>query len=318
MDTAQLRDLQALPLKYKIMISQERIREWYEHWDGKVYVSFSGGKDSTVLLHLVRQLYPEVPAVFVDTGLEYPEIRQFVKQHDNVVWLRPKMNFKEVIIRYGFPVASKRISQYIHEIQTPTDKNKATVRLRLTGIRTSGKYSACSIIPEKWRCLKDAPFKVSDQCCGVMKKKPFDNYVAETGQMPYAGVMASDAQTRELDYLQSGCNAFDKKRPISRPLGFWMEADIWEYLHKNNVPYSPIYDMGFTRTGCMFCMFGVHLEPEPNRFQKMQVTHPKQWEYCMFKLGLAEVLDYIGVPWNDSNQLWSTEEILKGGSNFDH
>ena len=64
-----------------------------------VYVSFSGGKDSTVLLHIVREMYPEVEAVFVNTGLEYPEIQQFVKTFDNVTILRPKMRFDEVIKR---------------------------------------------------------------------------------------------------------------------------------------------------------------------------------------------------------------------------
>ena len=85
------------------------ITEWYKHWEEKVYVAFSGGKDSTVLLHLVRSIYPEVPAVFSDTGLEYPEIKAFVRSVENVVWLRPKMSFKEVIEKYGYPVVSKML-----------------------------------------------------------------------------------------------------------------------------------------------------------------------------------------------------------------
>ena len=87
--------LQALPLEIKIMKSLQRIREWVQYFgvDG-VYVSFSGGKDSTVLLHLVRSIYPNIKAVFVDTGLEFPEIKEFVKSFDNVEILRPKMNFR--------------------------------------------------------------------------------------------------------------------------------------------------------------------------------------------------------------------------------
>src|SRR5690606_30125947 len=108
MDAKQLKDLQSLPLKYKSMISLERIREWYEYWDGQVYVSFSGGKDSTVLLHIVRQLYPEVPAVFCDTHLEYPEVREFALSQPNVIKLTPKLTFRQVIEKYGYPVISKR------------------------------------------------------------------------------------------------------------------------------------------------------------------------------------------------------------------
>ena len=61
-------------------MSQNRIREWYNHWDGDVYVSFSGGKDSTVLAHLVHDIYPDVPLVFSNTGLEYPEIQNFARR----------------------------------------------------------------------------------------------------------------------------------------------------------------------------------------------------------------------------------------------
>lgn len=85
-DKMQLKIRQAMPLKDKIAFTQRRINEWVKFFgsDG-CYVSFSGGKDSTVLLHLVRELYPDVEAVFVDTGLEYPEIRKFVKTFDNSV-----------------------------------------------------------------------------------------------------------------------------------------------------------------------------------------------------------------------------------------
>lgn len=94
----ELQMLQALPLEIKIMKTQQRIREWVQYYgENGVAVSFSGGKDSTVLLHLVRQLYPNVEAMFVDTGLEYPEIRQFVKTFDNVTILRPKMRFDELL-----------------------------------------------------------------------------------------------------------------------------------------------------------------------------------------------------------------------------
>jgi hypothetical protein len=50
-------------------------------------------------------------------------------------------------------------------------------------------------------------------------------------------------------------------------------------------------------TGCMFCMFGVHLEQSPNRFERMALTHPKLYDYCINNLGLGNVLDYINVPY---------------------
>lgn len=109
-----LYQMQSLPLGAKIQMTKRRIQEWvYEYGEDGVYVSFSGGKDSTVLLHIARQMYPNLKAVFVDTGLEYPEIRAFVKTFDNVEWLKPKMNFKQVIEKYGYPLFSKEISDCI-------------------------------------------------------------------------------------------------------------------------------------------------------------------------------------------------------------
>ena len=103
MELWQLQQMQGLPLELKVRKTQLRIREWYEHYNGDVYVSFSGGKDSTVLLHIVREMYPDVPAVFSDTGLEFPEIRAFVKTIPNVTWLKPAMSFRQVLEKHGYP-----------------------------------------------------------------------------------------------------------------------------------------------------------------------------------------------------------------------
>lgn len=100
--------------KYTVQVTQTRIIEWYQKNNGKVYVSFSGGKDSTVLLDLARRIYPDIPAVFIDTGLEYPELREFVKTIPNVTWLKPEMNFRKVIKTYGYPLISKEVSQKIY------------------------------------------------------------------------------------------------------------------------------------------------------------------------------------------------------------
>ena len=110
-----LRIRQALPLEQKILMTKTRIKEWVNYYGLEgVYVSFSGGKDSTVLLHIARSIYPDIKAVFVDTGLEYPEIRDFVKTFDNVDIIRPKMNFKQVLNKYGYPIISKEVSECVY------------------------------------------------------------------------------------------------------------------------------------------------------------------------------------------------------------
>ncbi len=290
MEIYELRQRQSLPLEAKIVMTKKRIRDWYEYWNGQVYVSFSGGKDSTVLLHLTRELYPNIPAVFINTGLEYPEIVQFVKTIDNVIWLKPDMSFKQAIEKYGYPVISKEQARYIEEY-----RNTKSEKLR--DKRLNGNKNGGGKISKKWRYLIDAPFKISAKCCDILKKKPAAKFEKETGLHPIIGNLASESAKRMQDYLKFGCNAFGAKRPISRPLGFWTDEDIWNYIRQYKIPYSKIYDMGYDRTGCMFCMFGVHLEKEPNRFQRMKETHPQLYNYCMNKLGLKEVLDYIGVKY---------------------
>lgn len=278
---------QALPLEEKIRLTNRRIKEWFEFYSGGVYVSFSGGKDSTVLLDLVRRLYPEVPAVFSNTGLEYPEIVDFVKQTDNVVILKPKKTFLDVIKDYGYPIISKEQSQYIYDARnTKSDKQR--------DVRLNGNKFGRGKVSNKWKKLIDAPFKVSDKCCYHLKKSPFKKYEKETGFTPYIGEMAEESSLRAQKYTKYGCNAFDTKRPISRPMMFWTEKDIWDYIKLYNIPYSKIYDMGYTRTGCIFCGYGCHLE-NPNKFQLLKQTHPKLHDYCMNKLRMVEVLDFIGV-----------------------
>ena len=299
-----LKTMQAWSLERKIQVTQTRIIEWYQKFNGKVYVSFSGGKDSTVLLHIARQLYPGIEAVFVDTGLEYPEIRAFVKTVDNVTWLRPEMNFKKVIETYGYPVISKAVA---HSVSVAKRNPDGAVYKNLFNPEKRGPYAM-----HKYEYLLEAPFDVSEKCCDVMKKKPAHTYSKQTGKKPFVGTMACESAMRKTQWIKHGCNAFDIEYPSSQPMSFWTEQDVLEYIDRFGLPYAKIYgdivkdknDMyrttGAQRTGCMFCMFGAHLEKEPNRFQWMKTAHPKQYEFCMKPiseggLGLAEVLDYIGV-----------------------
>lgn len=293
----------AFSLEEKEEFTRDVIQQWYEYWEGKVRVSFSGGKDSTVLLHQVRKLYPDVPATFVDTGLEYPEIITFVKTIDNVKWLRPKIPFHKVIEKYGYPVAYKEVAGKINAYHSAArNNNPTTMNNILYGRESDGGFK----LPEKWKYLLNAPFKISDVCCNIMKKDPLKKV---KGLFPFIGTMASDSSKRSMYYLRDGCNLFDSKFPSSKPLSIWTEKDIWEYIHKYKIPYSKIYDMGYDRTGCMFCMFGLHMQKGENKFQRMAITHPKQYHYCMEKLGLREILEYMKLSYKPVQGLFSQEYL---------
>ena len=299
----RLKELQALPLERKILISQTRIIEWYQHYKGDVCVSFSGGKDSTVLLHLVRQLYPDVKAVFADTGLEYPEIKEFVKKQANVEIVRPKMRFDEVIRKYGYPLIGKDTALRIYlarKIRTGGGTNAARRRL-VNDTDYLGENSIFEL--SKWLPLtRDLPFAISDYCCGIQKKTPLRKH-----KNPYVGTLAEESLVRRQAWIRTGCNAYEGKKPHSNPLAFWTEQDILAYLVDNGLEIASVYGdivsvdedgceydaknaigvgtclkcTGCQRTGCVYCGFGFHLEKGETHFQKLAKTHPRLYEYAI-------------------------------------
>ena len=361
----ELKQMQSLPLRHKIIMTQQRIKAWYESWkryeivnektnksrfvtaleeptlkdgeyiigeeDGQVYVSFSGGKDSTVLLHLARELYPDIEAVFVNTGLEYPEIQKFVKTFDNVTILRPKMRFDEVIKTYGYPMISKEVALRIEYAK----KGSQWAINNLNGLDNKGNpYIFKKTMYGKYKPLIQTDFNASSKCCGVMKEKPIDEYAKSVGKKPITAIMASESKRREGAWLATGCNAFEGKRPMSKPMSFWTEQDVLQYIKENNLPIASVYgkvqyaenpnqmrieDLGLegygrdqltttgcNRTGCIFCGFGCHLEKEPSRFQRLKETHPRQYAYC------------IGGGEYDSDGVWKpNKEGLGLGHVFD-
>ena len=402
---SDLYQMQSLSLRAKIGMTKRRINEWVDMYgeDG-VYVSFSGGKDSTVLLDIARQLYPNIKAVFVDTGLEYPEIRLFVKTVSNVDWIRPKLTFRQVIEKYGYPFISKEVSECVYgatkflrgggtanstvssldaesmrkitpggqttSIENLGDWESIPVRVKiLFGAMTKGnipngersKYSC-----ERYKFFIDCPYEISSECCKVMKKAPAHSYAKSTGRKPMTAQMATESRLRTQQWLKNGCNGFDMKSPISNPMSFWTEQDVLTYIRlygddmvrrreeqsdeymrygdryvsrktgatmqsaeigrpicsvygeivtedeeHGQMTLADVTDLGIfdfgrpllkttgcERTGCMFCGYGCHLEKSPGRFERMKITHPKQYEYIMKPwddggLGFKEIIDWI-------------------------
>lgn len=294
-----LAKLQALSLDDKILYSTVKIKEFYLSQKGRVYVSFSGGKDSTVLLHLVRSIYPDVPAVYIDTGLEFPELRDHVRATEDVTWLKPDKSFRQVILECGYPVVSKQVAKVIDQAQRGLPNG-------LNRISFEGRYGY-----ERYAYLKEAPFRVSDKCCDMMKKKPARAYYRETGRCPYLGMHADESALRRDIWEREGENIETTKIPSSSPLSIWTDDDVWEYIHRYGLTYPSVYDEGYPRTGCVFCMFGITVDRF--RFVRLKNTHPRLHEYCMRPiekggLGMKEVLEYMGIPTGCDQTLMSDYE----------
>lgn len=306
-----------LPYDVKLRLTETRIREWYENWEGKVYLSYSGGLDSTVLLHLIRKVVgDEVTAVFSNTGLEFPEIVRFARRAPGeYVEIAPRdktgrrILYRDVIKEHGYPLVSKETAQLVRKLR----HGNLSERYR-NYILYGDERGSFGKIAEKWKILIDAPFDTSEKCCDVMKKGPFKKYEKDTGRVPYIGVTQDESFRRTHQYAHTGCNVYDAKEVKSQPLGFWTKQDVLRYVVENDIEICSVYgdikqnqygEYHLTReqrTGCMFCAFGAHLEKEPNRFQRMQATHPRHYKLCMKPLdqgglGMKEPLEYIGIPY---------------------
>lgn len=286
-----LQILQAQDLDLKVALTKQRVREWVTAFSTSgVYVSFSGGKDSTVLLHIVRSIYPDIEAVFVNTGLEYPEIQRFVKTFDNVRTLYPKKTFKQVICDYGYPMISKDVSQSIYEARSAGKESRVYQKFvpdSPYNLKYSNRFSMV-----KWEALLYTDFRLSHLCCHQNKKNPAKRYEKEFDKHPITATMTCESKLRESMWFATGCNAFDNKRPQSKPMSFWTEQDVLQYIKEENLPIAPVYGditindckyctTGCSRTGCIFCGFGAHLEKGEGRFERLKRTHPKQYEFCM-------------------------------------
>lgn len=253
---SDLRQRQALPLSAKVSMSKSRIREWYNHWNGDVIVSFSGGKDSTVLAHLVHDIYPNVPLVFANTGLEYPEIQSFARKM-GAEFVRPKLQFSEVISKYGYPIISKENAETIHGARVI--KNGANGQRKGTGKpRTNEKgewlnwrrkalngmppFDSGLYCKQKWLPLaRDTQFNISHYCCNVMKKEPLGKYQKEHGLYPIVGTLTEESQRREQTWLRQGCNAFEGKTKTSQPMSFWLEQDVLQYILNESIEICSVY-----------------------------------------------------------------------------
>lgn len=313
----ELEQLLRMTLADKITMSKVRIVEFYEHYDGNVVVSFSGGKDSTVLLHLVRSLFPDVKGVFCDTGLEYPEVKEHVKQTENVEIIRPTMSFREVIHEYGWVYPGKEVAQKIEKAR----EGKKWALACIDGKNYDGtpnEYRSSHYL--KWKFLLEAPVKISSKCCDFMKKKPFIAYKKQHKCGFLIGTMTVESQLRRRAWLQNGCNVFSKGK--SMPLSFWTNQDVLQYILDNDLKIPKVYGdivrdkkgtlitTKMDRTGCMFCPIGVHHDKGLNRYQLMAKTHPKIYDYCINQLGLKDLLDYVRVDYKlHDKQFNSFDEV---------
>lgn len=262
-DLSIFRQRYALPLEAKILLTKDRYRKFYDHFDGNVFLCLSGGKDSQVLAHIIRSMrggYGDIEFVFFDTHNEHPSVLEIVKRYGATVVPAP-LTPAQVVEQYGYPLFNKEIAKFIHDI-------KANVPY--TNDPNASNADLISKIKVKYADFINSPLPISHTCCDVLKKQPSKEFTLRTGKYPVLATLAVESRMRFLQYLNHGCNSFEGKIQ-STPMGFWSTANVLEYVGKYGLRLASVYCQGVSRglfgsgqcklygktqTGCMFCGFG--------------------------------------------------------------
>ena len=246
------------------------------------YLSFSGGKDSTVVHHLLDMALPNnrIPRVFDDTGIEYNLVREFVQSlnDDRIVTVRPKKNIHETLEKVGYPFKSKEHSQRVHEYQA-TRKIRPYLQRYIDGVDKNGDKKAFQC-PEmlKYQFTEEFTLKVSNLCCKELKKKPLDKWMKENGKtVTITGMMRGEGGARNtIDCIHFKGGKLNKFHPLAKVTKEWEDWFIQEYNIKLCKLYYEPYN--FHREGCKGCPFSLSLSEQLETMERYFPAERKQCE----------------------------------------
>ena len=286
--------MKRVPLEMKIEIALLRIKDLYDKTNGKCILSFSGGKDSTIVAELYlmakgQGIIGDIDILFADTGVEYDAIYDFVEwfgqNKQEVIYLKPSMPFGAVLKKYGKPAMSKIKSDWLHTIHRNGAENP-TKTIRGQNLLGTGEFKTKShskLANKHYHFLhKDIEYDVHSKCCHFVKKQPFYNYYKENGTTGYlTGIRQGEGGVRSLAY--QSCTSFKKVGDTNMihkmPIFDWTDNDIGMFIKKYKVKISDAYTKyGLDRTGCIGCPFAkdiyknleVLYNYEPNKYKATQ------------------------------------------------
>lgn len=301
-------------LAIKVTNACHRIEDLYNESNGKCYVSFSGGKDSTVLLALIKmciEVYtlPQegIKAVYSETGLELGATSKFVRWckdnwYPNIEIIRPKSSFDSIIKEYGKPVKSKNKSQYLMRWQKG-NRSDNTVR-NLLGV--DGVVIKTRISDKDMHLLSDSfDIKISDKCCYKLKKEPMKHYEKENGiKGKIIGIRMYEGGSREISIksrvARGGklCTVFGGGITSKYPIIDWTDEDIENFIKEYDVPLSEAYTVqGYERTGCFLCPYSLRIESNLKRLYEYE---PNRYKAAMHWLKDVYIAQNVKLPFDQS------------------
>ena len=266
-------------LKIAVENAIDRIIRHYEETEGKIYLSFSGGKDSTVLAHLIMMadLPTQIPFVFANTGIELEATYKFVREfpYDNVVVVKPRKPYAQILRDYGKPALSKIKSEGLSTYQRHLDEPLKTARARQmiigvrerAGVQIPSSRNAYKLANKHMHFVHpDTEIKFANKCCQFMKKYPFKDFAKENDMNgAYSGVRVAEGGARAIMY--KSCTVIKKQGNknylTSLPIYDWSDEIVEEFIQFYNIKLSDAYEKyGCERTGCIGCPYARDLKFE--------------------------------------------------------
>lgn len=320
-------------LTLKITKAMERIEALYYETKGKCYLSFSGGKDSTVVLALIKmceEIYTipknAIPAVYCDTRIELDATTEFVNWckdnwYSNIQIIHPEMSFNQVLDNFGKPMKSKMKSENVQRYQKTGNKDSYSYRTMLGIAELS--YSKIKIANKDLHILHDNfDISVSPKCCEYLKKRPFLKWQKDNDIEGYfLGIRAGEGGVRQLSaekrIAKGGliCTSTKGKYTVKMPIIDWTDDDIDEFIDTYNIPLSKAYtDYGMSRTGCIGCPFSRHLEED---LAVLHEKEPNKYKAAIFWLGDVYIAQNVKIPFDEEYEAKRKEKWLQEGGYFE-
>lgn len=232
------------------------------------YLSFSGGKDSTILHYLLDMALPNnnIPRVFINTGIEYNYIVEFVKElaskDKRFVIVQPKTPIKKMLEEKGYPFKSKVFSNCcgLYQRLGKTRSVQAFLGEATTkkGVEKKGQF----LCPPKLKEIftENYPLKISDRCCWELKKYPSQDYEQQSGRhITLTGMRKQEGGSR----IKLTCIINDKKGHIKSFHPLVKVDSEWEkqFIEENHIQLCKLYypPFNFKRTGCKGCPYALDL-----------------------------------------------------------
>lgn len=314
----------------KVLQAIHRIEELYFESGGKCYVSFSGGKDSTVVLALIKMsidsmvLPPDgIKAVFANTGIELQATVDFVKWckenwYSNIEVVRPIKSFDWVLKNKGKPMKSKMRAEYINRYQRGLRSENLVTNL-IVGKTKNGKNASTTKLADKDMHIlhKNFPIKVANKCCEYMKKKPFLKYEKDndikgviTGIRMAEGGARHLTTERRLSFGEKLCTHTKGNVTYKYPIIDWSDEDVEKFIEEYKIPLSKAYTYyGVGRTGCIGCPFALDIA---DNLKILYQYEPKKYKASMHWLKDVYIAQNVILPFDEEyekerKEKWANE-----------